>query len=175
MLTETDGSVSEILIGVAQAPGTFFGATSDIGITKVSIFHPINFTTGPFIIDNVVFPPAPATVTVTIDIFPNKINLKSRGVITAAILSAPAFDAPVQVNPETLTLGGARVKTPGKSDEFLCDTHDVNGDGLADLVCRFLTKELLIQPGDSTVLLEGHTFDGTPIRGEASVNVVKSR
>jgi hypothetical protein len=123
------------------------------------------------LIDNIAFPPLTA-LTVSIDIFPNSINLKSKGVVTATILSFPSFDAPVQIDPETLTLAGARVKTVGKSNKLLCSTGDINVDGLADLVCHFLTEQFFIEPGDSTAVLEGQTFDGTPIRGEDAVNIV---
>ena len=118
----------------------------------------------------------PVIVTVMIDIranrLSNRINLKSSGIVPVAILSSPEFDAPVQVNPETLTLAGASVKMVGKKNKLRCHTDDVNYDGLQDLVCNFLIEQVLIQPGDSTAVLEGETFDGTPIRGEDSVKIV---
>jgi hypothetical protein len=113
VVTETDGSVTEIPIFAVIHAGTFFGATSDIGVTKVSLFDP----TGPFInflIDNIVFPP----LTVLVNILSNSINLKSRGVVTAAILSSPAFGAAEQVDPETPRLPEPE-SMPGKSKSFL--------------------------------------------------------
>lgn len=112
---------------------------------------------------------------IDIDIKPgdshNSINLASAGVIPVAILSSPTFDART-VNPETVTLAGARVKVVGKSDKFLAHEEDVNGDGLLDLVCQVYTAQFLIEPGESTAVLEARTFDGIEIRGEDTVRIV---
>ena len=81
----------------------------------------------------------------------------------------------MRINPKTLTLARAGVKTTGKRDKFHCHAEDVNEDDLADLVCHFLTEQLLLQSGDSTAVLEGQTFDGVPIRGEDSVSIVPRR
>ena len=165
-ITETDGSVTEIPISGGIPVSAFFGVTSDIGITKVSLFDPTDPSSANFFIDNIVFP----QLKVLIDILTNSINLKSDGVIPAAILSSPTFDAPEEVDPATLTLSGASVKTVSKNNKLLCDADDVNIDGLLDLVCHFVTQQF-IDPEGSTVVLEGQTFDGTPIRGEELVNV----
>jgi len=103
---------------------------------------------------------------------PNSINLSSAGVVPVAILSSPAFNAPAMVNPDTLALAGAKVKMVGKSSKLLCHAEDANGDGLQDLVCQFVTAQILIDPGDSIAVLEGETFDGTPIMGQDSIKIV---
>lgn len=117
----------------------------------------------------------PQALTVAIDVkpgsFPNSINLRSSGVVAVAILSSSTFDA-TQVNPATIILAGAKVKLIGKGDRFSCSVDDLNGDSLPDLICHIMTAELLIEPGDSTVVLEAETFDGTKIRGEDSVRIV---
>ncbi len=118
---------------------------------------------------------SPSIITVAIDIKPgsdpNSINLSAAGVIPVAILSTATFDAPARVNPEKLFLAGAAVKVVGKSDKYLCHAEDVNSDGLLDLVCQFENAPYA-QVGDSIAVLEGETFDGTPIRGEDSIRIV---
>ena len=60
------------------------------------------------------------------------INAKSDGKIQVAILSSKTFNAPVQVNMNSLTFGHSGAE---KSLAY-CDTHraDINHDGMADLV-----------------------------------------
>lgn len=99
-------------------------------------------------------------------------DVDSVGVVPVAILSSPTFDAPSMVNPDTLALAGAKVKMVGKSGKLLCHAEDVNGDGLLDQICQFVTAQFLIEPGDSKAILEGNTFNGTPIHGEDAVSIV---
>ncbi len=105
---------------------------------------------------------------------PNSINLGASGVIPVAILSStsPAFNAPLEVDPASVSLAGASVKMVGKANKFLCSSEDVNSDGLDDLVCHVETAQFMIEPGDSTAVLEAKTFGGIPIRGEDSVRIV---
>jgi hypothetical protein len=114
-------------------------------------------------------------IEVAIDIkpgsYPNSINLSSAGVIPVAIFSTSTFDA-TTIDPDTLFLAGAAVGMVGKSGKLLCSAQDVNGDGLADLVCQFETAQLLLQPGDTIAVLVGKTFGGVAIRGQDSVNIV---
>ncbi|HXE75181.1 MAG TPA: kelch repeat-containing protein [Candidatus Xenobia bacterium] len=103
---------------------------------------------------------------------PNSINLGSAGTIPVAILSSGDFNAPAEVDPDSLRLAGAAVNLIGKSGRFQCGSQDVNGDGLPDLVCHFDTAEFFIELGESTAVLEGQTLSGRPIRGEDSVRIV---
>jgi len=113
-------------------------------------------------------------VTVAIDVkpgsFPNSINLRSNGVVPVAIFGSTAFDV-LQVDPASLTLAGAKVKVVGKG-KYSCQGEDVNRDGRMDLLCHFLTSQLVIRPGDSTVALEGTTFAGARFRGLDTVRIV---
>lgn len=112
---------------------------------------------------------------VSIDIkpgsFPNSINLNSAGVVPVAILSSSTFDA-TTVDPDTITLAGAKVKMVGKSGKLLCHNEDVSSDGRLDMVCQVETAQFMIEPGDSIAILEAKTVSGTEIRGEDSINIV---
>jgi hypothetical protein len=117
-----------------------------------------------------------AVSAVTIDIKPgtysNSINLKSKGKIPVAILSTKEFDAPSEVNQDQnfLTFG----HTGEEKSLAFCNPHgeDINGDGLSDLVCHFLTQETEFECGDSEGILKGKTNEGTPIEGLDSISIV---
>jgi len=144
------------------------------GVLLTSITHPdIIDPTG------VCLPKGGPTVQIVeIDIKPgssqNTINLGSAGVVPVAILSSSEFDA-TSVDPETITLAGAPVQRVGKNNKPLCHAADVNLDGLLDLFCQVVTAQLNLQPGDTTAVLEGQTFDATPIRGEDSIRIVPKK
>jgi hypothetical protein len=112
---------------------------------------------------------------VTIDIKPgsnpNSINLQSAGVIPVAILSTTTFDA-TTIDPSTVALAGASVKLIGKSAKYACGTEDANQDGILDLVCHVYTAQFMVEPGQSTAVLEATTLDGTNIRGEDQIKIV---
>jgi hypothetical protein len=102
--------------------------------------------------------------------FPNSINLGSKGTVPVAIFSSADFDAAI-VDPETVTLAGAGVKIKGKGTP-MASLEDVNGDGLPDLVVHVLTQALELTEGDEVAVLEGKTFNGTPIIGKDLIRVV---
>ena len=109
------------------------------------------------------------TIPILIDIKPdsssNSINLRSNGMVPVAIISSPNFDAR-EVNAATVTVAGASVGLQGKDKKSRCGLQEVNGDRLVDLVCHIPSGELMIDPGDSVVVLRGQTFGGQLIRGE---------
>lgn len=123
-------------------------------------------------------PPSAGPLAVTIDIRPDGdngkqpaplINPKSNGKIQVAILSSKTFNAPVQVNMNSLTFGRSGTE---KSLAY-CDTHrnDVNHDGMPDLVCFFNTANTNFQNGDTMGILEGTLMDGTAIQGLESIRI----
>jgi hypothetical protein len=119
----------------------------------------------------------PPLLNVEVDIRPhicrNLINPRSRGTIPVAILSSPTFDAPGEVDKESLTFGAT-----GDEDSLarcLRRPRDVNRDGLADLVCRFNNRDTGFQCGDTEGILRGQTVAGVPIEGRDSVRIVPCR
>ncbi len=101
--------------------------------------------------------------------FPNSINTKSRGRIPVAVLSTLGFDAPAEINRDSLRFG--------RTGDELSLSHcgggeDVNGDQLADLVCHFFAQRTGFQAGDTEGILRGETVGGTAIEASDSVRIV---
>ncbi len=98
-----------------------------------------------FVMDNLIISNGTASETpeteVVIDIKPgsdeNPINMRSKGVIPVAILSSETFNAPVDVDPSSLTFGHDGTEQSLASAK----PEDVNGDGLLDLICHFFTQK----------------------------------
>jgi hypothetical protein len=95
--------------------------------------------------------------------FPNSINLASKGVVPVALLGDEDFDA-ANVDPVTLDFAGAI--------PLRWTLEDANLDGWLDLVVFFKTRELSLTVGDVEATLIGDTFEGIPIIGTDSVNIV---
>ena len=121
-------------------------------------------------------------IQVTLDIqpgrTPNRIQIEpgDDGSIPVAVLSTPNFDAPQQVDKNSLTFGHTGDETSlhrrGRKGTPDCRTRDVNQDGLPDLVCRFVTGKTGFQVGDTVGILKGKTMDGTPLEGRDAVQIV---
>lgn len=106
--------------------------------------------------------------------FPNSINLCSRGAVPVAILGSNTFDV-FDVETESLRFAEAAVKVVGKKDpKSLCSYEDVNGDFIDDLLCHFVTTDIVGIDGESTsVTISGELIDETRFEGTDSVNIVK--
>lgn len=95
----------------------------------------------------------------SIDIKPksalNKIDPRSPGHVAVAVLSSPEFNAPLQINPQTLTFGrtGSEASLLQVGDKLLCSPADANADGLPDLICQFEISRSGLQCGDQGAFL----------------------
>jgi len=115
-------------------------------------------------------PDEPVTIDIKPGRYPNNVNLQNSWAIRVAILSTVDFNAPSQIDRDSLTFG----RTGFEDSLAFCNPRgkDVNEDGLEDLVCHFLTEDTGFQSGDTDGLLEGKTVDGVPIGGRDSVRII---
>ena len=124
------------------------------------------------LVDNIVL--SMTSIDAQIDIKPgeaiNSINLRSKGVVPVAILGSACFDAST-IDPATVSLEGAAASQKGKSGNY-GSLEDVNGDGYLDLVVQVNTQDLGLTKGMTNANLTAYTFDGVPISGSDSINIV---
>jgi hypothetical protein len=125
-------------------------------------------------------PQTPVPLPIEIDIKPgddtNVINARGMKTIYVAILSSTDFDAPQEVDPETLTFG----PTGNEASPIGCtgNNEDINGDGSSDLLCEFSMKLEggfpLFECGNTVGILKGKTVppEGRPLVGQQAVVIV---
>lgn len=101
---------------------------------------------------------------VIVDIKPgsgsNRVNLKSKGVISVAVLTTSTFDA-TTIDPLSVRFG------PNGATAVQGRRHlaDANGDGKLDLILHFDIQDTGIQCGDIFAYLTGETIGGQAITG----------
>ncbi|MGB9081413.1 MAG: hypothetical protein WCD00_08940, partial [Desulfuromonadaceae bacterium] len=100
--------------------------------------------------------------------FPNSINPRSRGKIPVAILSTPTFNAPATIDPTSPTFG----RTGNEQSLAFCDTSDVNGDRIPDMVCHFNTENAGFLPADTIGTLKAQKFNNQVVIGTDSVRIL---
>lgn len=120
---------------------------------------------------------------------PNPLNIKSKGVLPVAVAGTEDLDV-TQIDPASIRLAGVApsrsnledVVTPFEPFEGKEDIYDCNiegPDGYIDLTLKFSTQEVVaalgdVNDGDVVVLeLTGDLYDGTPIKGEDVVAILK--
>jgi hypothetical protein len=150
----------------------------------------------PILYDLTVTPGAPAGMTVPVDIkptsCPNPLNWTDKGTLPAAILGTAGLDA-AQIDPESVRLAGVAplrwsledVATPyagavsDPPDRMNCTT--AGPDGLPDLALKFDVQAVIAALGDRpdgdvlTLQVTGQLRDGTPIRGEDVIVVIRHK
>jgi hypothetical protein len=167
------------LIGSLDRGLTFFligtGPTTVVGPGQLLLSA--NDCPGPggaFFTDNtgallVMLDPIVSETPVAVDIhpgsLPNSINPQSRGVIPAAILTTPTFDATI-VDPSSVQFG------PNLATVAHSALEDVDGDGVLDMMLHFRTQETGITCGDTSASLTGLTNAGEAIKGSDSIKTV---
>jgi hypothetical protein len=121
---------------------------------------------------------ARAGIRVAIDVRPGADQTRSnpnKGMVAVAVFSTAEFDATADLDRSSLGFG----KTGGE-DSFVrrgragvpqCTQTHVNGDGLADLVCRFRLDLTGLQSGDTEAVLRGRTLEGLAVAGSTQVSV----
>lgn len=103
---------------------------------------------------------------------PNSINLRSRGVVPVAFLSAGCFDA-TTVDPATVTFGPDHA-VPVHAG-YCGHIEDVDFDGDMDLLFHFNKQETGIQPGDTHATMWGRTYGGEDVWGTGPIRTVPPR
>jgi hypothetical protein len=115
-----------------------------------------------------------SAILVSIDLKPgdarNTINPAQNGVLWVAILAEAQtpFD-PLQILIPSVRFGAGEAR----ADHFR--VHDVNRDGLVDLLLRFRTSEVGVDCGDNEVALTAETYTGRLVWGKDRVNTVGCR
>lgn len=97
---------------------------------------------------------------------PNRVNPRSKGVLSIAIFGASTFDVQ-QIDRSTVAAGSGQA-APMDTGRL----KDVNRDGVLDLVLKFSTSKTGLQCGDTSLFLTGKTLDGTGFSGVDSVVTV---
>ncbi|MFC2011354.1 right-handed parallel beta-helix repeat-containing protein [Chloroflexota bacterium] len=95
---------------------------------------------------------------------PNSINLRSKGVIPVAILTANDFDAS-DIDPDTVAFG------PSEAVPTHFAIEDVDGDGDDDMILHFETQEVGLSVDDTEATITGQTLDGISIEGADTVRI----
>jgi hypothetical protein len=113
---------------------------------------------------------ASAVIPVTIDVIPQKINPRARGVIPVVVFTTPSFDA-ATINAATVRFG------PGNTSEIHATAHvvDHDKDGDKDLLFHFGQPTALIPCGATSVSLTGQTSGGQMISGVDAIVTVGCR
>lgn len=115
---------------------------------------------------------------------PNPLNIKSKGVISVAVLGSEILDV-TQIDPTSIHLAGVQALRSAYEDVAAplanpenCNCSTEAPDGLIDLTLKFKTGEITeaigpVTDGDIlTLYLEGLTYDGIPIEGSDCIIVI---
>jgi hypothetical protein len=112
---------------------------------------------------------------IDIDIEPgphvNRIHPSSGGSIRVAILGSQAFDVR-EVDLHTLAFGPGGATALDRNRRARQLLHDVNRDGIDDLVSHYRSDETGIASGDTSACLTGATLDGTLFEGCDAIAIV---
>jgi hypothetical protein len=116
---------------------------------------------------------------------PNPLNVKSKGVLSVAVLGTEGFDV-TEIDTATIRLEGVApirsviedVSTPLLDEQDECDSASVGEDGFDDLTVVLDTQEVVsalgeVADGDELVLtLTGESSDGRPVEGKDRITIL---
>jgi len=116
---------------------------------------------------------------------PNPLNVKSKGVLSVAVLGTEGFDV-TEIDTATVRLEGVApirsviedVSTPLLDEQDECDSASEGKDGFDDLTLVFDTQEVVsalgeVADGDELVLtLTGESSDGRPVEGKDRITIL---
>ncbi len=110
---------------------------------------------------------------------PNSLNIKSKGTMSVAVLGTDDLNV-TQIDPTSILLQGVVPLSTDFGDAATpFDCEQVGPDGIVDLVLEFKIQEIVhglgvINDGDVLgLVLTGKLNDGTPIKGEDTVVILK--
>jgi len=109
-----------------------------------------------------------------LEIIPDTINPRSRGVIPVALLGSEEFDV-ADVDVFTLRFGPDEASTAHDlTDGWIYSEHlqDVNLDGYMDLITHFKTQDTGIVCGNAEATLSGRLLDGMAFEGTDTFRTV---
>lgn len=111
---------------------------------------------------------------VQIDIKPNDdtnaLKPQQRAPLPVVVFGSPVFDA-TSIDPASVTLTSAALKTKGKGDRYMYKIKDINGDGFMDYVASVVIDRFAIPPGSLSQLLtlRAVTFTGQQLEGQDAI------
>jgi hypothetical protein len=107
-------------------------------------------------------------IPVDIEIHPDKINSKSRGLLSVAIFGTADFDV-TEIDPIEVFL----YRGPTQSRSFRWRYSDYNKDGYMDMIFKFKIVEDLLPENEGWLYVIGFLLDGeTTFIGEQWVTVI---
>ena len=119
--------------------------------------------------------PFPADIDIKPDSDENPVNLGAKGLLPVCVFSSETFDA-TRIDPATCLLAGAPVAVRTKQLRFMAHPEDIDGDGLADMLLQFETRQLdPSQIQDDYAVLVGSTFEGQDFIGLDEITLVGRR
>lgn len=121
--------------------------------------------------------PAPPVVTATIDVDPDKLNLKSEGKWITAYIQLPEGHNPEDIDAATILLNETIQPVLDPKYDFVTDRSeylvDHNEDGILERMAKFERAEVmsLLSDGEATLTITGQV-GGIPFEGSDKIRVI---
>lgn len=167
---------------VAPASGSYTVAVSNVpryftnGGGTMSFFGTTTSSVGDYTLNISGITAAQQTKQINIEVKPGvkelaPLNPRAKGKLPVAIMGAADFDVS-DIKQNSLTFGsGGNEDSLSKCQK---ETHDINKDGYADLLCHFENSVASFKAGDIEGILRGQT-QGGKFEGRALIKVIPTR